>query len=101
PLTLSPWSPTQQGSTCTPPLDLRCALALPECPHVLHNGLHREEAPEIAILNHTFPVDQECPGGMIHHPRGAWLHRQPKRLPHRLDGLRVPGYKRPGGEVDA
>ena len=57
PLTLSPWSPTQQGRTCTPTLDWRCALALPECPHVLYNGLHLQKTPKIAILDHALPVD--------------------------------------------
>src|SRR5262249_29412397 len=44
------------------PADL---LALPECPHVLHNGLRLQETPEIAILDHALPVDQECPGRML------------------------------------
>jgi hypothetical protein len=63
PLTILP--PTQQGSTCTPTLGWRCGLTLPECPHVLHNGLHLQETPEIAILDHALPVDQERPSGMI------------------------------------
>jgi len=55
--------------------------------------------PTIAILNHALPVDQERPGGMIHHTFGTPLHREPERLPHFLDGLWVTSQKCPGGEV--
>lgn len=50
-----------------------CAVALPESVHVLQNGLHLEEAPEIAIPDRALLVDEACPSGMIHHPLGtAW-----------------------------
>ena len=41
---------------------------LPECAYILQHILHLEETPEIAIPDHALPVDQKCPGGMIHHP---------------------------------
>ena len=99
PLTLS-LSPTQCGSACTPTPEWWCALALPECTHVLQNGLHLQETPEIAILDHAIPVDQERPGGRLPLPWhvASPLAQTPATPPEQPVDARS---QTPGGEVDA